>query len=246
MFQVYSFVREEFCLNRIMLAVFNLYGTGHMWVLISIIATAALIILFCKKNEHSPQAKACISLLTFCCFAAYPINLLAWESVGGAAELDAVFPFHLCDIAAFLCGFALITRRPLLCELSYFWGLAGTMQGLLTPNLAYNFPHPVFFAFFLQHGVIVITAIVLPLGLGWRPRSGAVKRVFGWVIIYAVAAFLVNFFLDTNYGFLMRKPNEASLLDVMPAWPGYVFCVTGLAGVFFFALNLPFKCSQKK
>ncbi len=98
----------------------------------------------------------------------------------------------------------------------------------------------------MQHGVIVITALVLPLGLGWRPRAGAVKRAFGWVILYAGAAFIVNLALDTNYGFLMSKPSQASLLDVMPAWPGYVFCLIGLAGVFFFVLNLPFIRSQKK
>jgi len=229
-----------------MLAAFDLYGVGHVGVLFTLAAIAVLVIRRCRKDPHSARAKASISLLTFCCFAAYPINLAAWESTGGANSLDAIFPFHLCDIAAFLCGFGLITRRPLLCELSYFWGLAGTMQGLLTPNLAYDFPHPVFFAFFLQHGVIVITALVLPLGLGWRPRSGAVKRAFGWVILYAGAAFMVNLALDTNYGFLMRKPSQASLLDVMPAWPGYVFCLIGLAGVFFFVLNLPFMRSQKK
>jgi len=229
-----------------MLAAFDLYGVGHVGVLALLAVITVLIIRRCRKDPHSARTKASISLLTFCCFAAYPINLAAWESTGGANSLDAIVPFHLCDIAAFLCGFALITRRPLLCELSYFWGLAGTMQGLLTPNLPYDYPHPVFFAFFLQHGVIVITALVLPLGLGWKPRAGAVKRVFAWVILYAGAAFMVNLTLDTNYGFLMKKPSQASLLDVMPAWPSYVFCLIALAGVFFFVLNLPFIRSQKK
>lgn len=229
-----------------MLAAFDLYGIGHVGALIGLAFIAALIIRQCRKNEHSSRAKASISLLAFCCFAAYPISLAAWETVGGAESLDAAFPFHLCDIAAFLCGFALITRRPLLCELSYFWGLAGTLQGLLTPNVSYDFPHPVFFAFFLHHGVIVITALVLPLGLGWRPRPGAIQRAFGWILVYAGAAFMVNLTLDTNYGFLMRKPSGASLLDVMPAWPGYVFCLIGLAGVLFFVLNLPFMRAQKK
>ena len=109
---------------------------------------ALLLIRRCRRVSNSPGAKSAIRLLSFCCFAAYPFNQAAWESTGGTITLDAVIPFHLCDIAAFLCGFALITRRYLLCELSYFWGLAGTLQGLLTPNLPYDFPHPVFLRLF--------------------------------------------------------------------------------------------------
>ncbi|MBT8045475.1 MAG: TIGR02206 family membrane protein [Verrucomicrobiae bacterium] len=229
-----------------MLAAFELYGFGHVGALICLAAVAVLVIRRCRKNEYSARAKSGITLLTFCCFAAYPINQAAWESIGGTASMTAIVPFHLCDVAAFLCGFALITRRPLLCELSYFWGLAGTLQGLLTPNLPYDFPHPVFIAFFMQHGVIVITALLLPLGLGWRPRGRAWLHAFGWILVYAMAAIVVNLVLGTNFGFLMHKPSEASLLDIMPAWPGYVFCLIGLAALMFYLLGLPFKNTSKK
>lgn len=229
-----------------MLSAFELYGIGHVGALICLTTISALVILRCRKDSHSPHAKSAISLLTFCCFAVYPINQAAWESVGGAMTLDAVIPLHLCDIAAFLCGFALITRRPLLCELSYFWGLAGTLQGLLTPNLPFDFPHPVFIAFFLQHGVVVITALLLPLGLGWRPRPGAWQRSFAWLLIYAVLAFLANIALNTNFGFLMHKPNEASLIDLMPPWPFYILLMICIGGMLFYLLGLPFKKSCQK
>ncbi|MCP5536470.1 MAG: TIGR02206 family membrane protein [Akkermansiaceae bacterium] len=229
-----------------MLAAFELYGIGHVGALISLAAVAVLVVRRCGKGEHTARAKSAISLLAFCCFAAYPVNQAAWESVGGTASLTAIIPLHLCDVAAFLCGFALITRRALLCELSYFWGLAGTVQGLLTPNLPYDFPHPVFLAFFMQHGVVVITALLLPLGLGWRPRQRAWLRAFAWIMVYAVAATIVNLALGTNFGFLMGKPTEASLLDIMPPWPGYILFLVALAGLLFYLLELPFKKSQQK
>ena len=229
-----------------MLAAFDLYGIGHTGALVCLAAISILMILRCRKDADSGHAKSALSLLTFCCFAAYPINQAAWESTGGAITLDAVIPLHLCDIAAFLCGFALITRNPFLCELSYFWGLAGTLQGLLTPNLPYDFPHPVFFAFFLQHGVVVISALLLPLGLGWRPRHGAWIKAFGWLLGYAAVAFLTNLTLGTNFGFLMHKPSEASLLDMMPAWPFYILLMICIAGLMFFLLRLPFRKSEQK
>ena len=228
-----------------MLAAFELYGLGHIGALAFLAAVAVLLIHRCHVHPHSAGAKSGITLLTFCCFASYPFNQAAWESTGGTITLDAVIPFHLCDVAAFLCGFALITRRYLLCELSYFWGLAGTLQGLLTPNLPYDFPHPVFLSFFMQHGVIVITALLLPLGLGWRPCQGAWMRAFGWLLLYAAAATLVNLALGTNFGFLMRKPTEASLLDIMPEWPGYLFFLIGIGSALFYLLGLPFRKSWK-
>ena len=37
-------------------------------------------------------------------------------------------PFALCDIAALVAAGALVTRKMLLVEVTYFWGLAGTLQ----------------------------------------------------------------------------------------------------------------------
>ena len=228
-----------------MLAAFQLYGPGHILTLITLAVITALMVRRCRRGVETPHARAAIGLLAFCCFAAYPLNQMVWQTYGNYVRLDAIVPFHLCDFAAFICGFALITRRAALCELAYFWGLAGTLQGLLTPNLAYDFPHPIYLAFFLQHGVIVITALLLPLGLGWRPTAGAVKRVFLWVCVYAAFAMIANKLMDTNYGFLAEKPDEASLLDIMPAWPWYIALLVGLAWLMFWLLDQPFRMKRK-
>lgn len=224
-----------------MLASFQLYGPGHIFTLTVLAGITVLLIRRCRLGSDLPRARAALGLLAFCCFAAYPINQIVWLTCVDTVPLDAIVPFHLCDIAALLCGFALLNRKPQYCELAYFWGLAGTLQGLVTPNLAYNFPHPIYLAFFLHHGVIVMTALVLPLGLGWRPEKGALRRVFLWLLAYAAFAITANAFMQTNYGFLAKKPSEASLLDIMPAWPWYIFVLVALAGLMFWLLNLPFR-----
>jgi len=126
-----------------MLAAFQHYGFSHVSVLILITLTTVLIVRSCKKDASSYPSRLSIALLTFFCFAIYPIHQIFHSITGGAEDMESLFPFHLCDIAAFICGFALITRKPLMCELAYFWGLAGTMQGLLTPDLNHDFPSPV-------------------------------------------------------------------------------------------------------
>jgi hypothetical integral membrane protein (TIGR02206 family) len=230
----------------LMLAVFQLYGLDHILTLSSIVAVAVLLIHTFRKRPITSGAQVAVSFLAFLCFISYPLNQAAVSMLGGSHELSSMLPLHLCDIAAFLCGFALITRKPLLCELSYFWGLAGTLQGLITPDMGHEFPAPAYISFFLQHGVIVITAVVLPMGLGWKPRPHAALRTYAWLWVYAVAIFGINCVLKTNFGFVMEKPDGASLLDVLGAWPWYILWTLVIAAGIFWLLELPFKRLSRK
>jgi hypothetical integral membrane protein (TIGR02206 family) len=171
------------------------------------------------------------------------MNQLALAMVEFDPPLENFIPCHLCDIAAVTAGFAILTKKPLLCELTYCWGLAGTMQGLITPNLAFNFPHPLFWTFFIQHGVIVSVALYLPLAMNWKPRDGVVPRIFLWNQVYFVIAGTTNVILGTNFGFLARKPQTASLMDQLGDWPVYLFWLQLLAILLTSLLLLPFKGS---
>lgn len=223
-----------------MLAVFQLYGPDHIFTLALLAGVSLLLIKAFRKGEGAPGFKVGIAFLAFLCFVSYPLNQAAVASIGVSHGLSKLLPLHLCDLTAFICGFALVTRRPLLCELAYFWGLAGTLQGIITPDMSHEFPNPAYVSFFLQHGVIVITAVVLPLGLGWTPRPGSALRTYLWLLVYAVAIFPINLLLKTNFGFMMGKPDGASLLDVLGAWPWYILWTLLIAAVIFYLLELPF------
>lgn len=228
-----------------MLATFQLYGPGHLLTLLFLTLSTLLLIRLFRKDPLSRGSKSATTLLAFLCFACFPLNQAAVAALGGTRELTDILPFHLCDLAAFICGVALMTRRPLLCELSYFWGLAGTLQGVITPDLNVEFPAPSYISFFLQHGVIVITAFVLPLGLGWRPRPHAALRCYLCLLVYAVTIYGVNLLLQTNFGFVIEKPQGASLLDVLGPWPWYIIWTLSIAAVIFYILSLPFKSSHQ-
>lgn len=40
-------------------------------------------------------------------------------------------------------------------EIAYFWGLGGTLQAVLTPDLQHGFPSLVYVNFFLGHGLVI-------------------------------------------------------------------------------------------
>ena len=208
-------------------------------ILIGALATFAVIFAG-KKNARGQLLST--GLLAFLNLAAYPMCQLAWLNIPNAG-LESTVPFQLCDLAAILAGFALLTRRKLLCELTFYWGLAGTIQGLLTPAIEVGFPAWPFVTFFVMHFSIVTAALYLPIVDGWRPDRPWWRspwRAFLGVNGYALLAMSVNSLLGTNFGFVRHKPVNPSLLDHLGPWPWYLLSLEGVALVLFLLLTLPF------
>lgn len=180
--------------------------------------------------------------LGFLCLSAFGYSQAAWLSIEGDPDLDSSLPLHLCDIAAFIGGFALLTGRHLLATLTYFWGLAGTVQALLTPAISVGFPHPAFFSFFVHHFAIIGAALYLPLVRGWRlerPWWKGPLTALLWGNLYLLLSMAVNAWLGTNFGFTARKPVNPSLLDHLGPWPIYLLWMQVLAALLFSLLALP-------
>lgn len=139
-----------------------------------------------------------------------------WITIGN------VLPMNLCDWATIAVLIALIRPSILAYEVAYFWGLAGTMQGLVTPDVNYSFPEPQFVVFFLGHAAIIASVIYLTFGAKMRPEPMSILRVTGWSFVYAAAASLIDWSLGANYGFFRAKPGHATVFDFMPDWPYYI------------------------
>ena len=181
------------------------------------------------------QALGCLLLCS------HPLKILAGWMTPQGLDWPGYLPFHLCNIVGVFAGLALLTRLEWCRELTYFWGLSGTLQGVFTPDLPRGFPDPVYFVFFLLHTGVVISALYLVLGMRWRPRKGAVWRAWLWLQLYALVAMIVNNTVrGANYGFLHTKPSNGSLLDYFGPWPWYILILEVLALLYFTMLDLPF------
>jgi hypothetical integral membrane protein (TIGR02206 family) len=200
---------------------------------------AAFLVAGRRGGETELRARA---LLTFINLAAYAMSQAARGMATRGQDLDNLVPLHLCDIASFMAGFALITRHPTLAALTYFWGLAGTIQGVLTPALDIGFPHPVAWAFFIHHFAVIGAALYLPVVMGWRAEGAIWKsplKAMAWLNVYVAVALIANGVLGTNFGFLSHKPLNPSLLDHLGPHPWYILVLEGIALVFFLLLVLP-------
>lgn len=165
--------------------------------------------------------------------------MLVWWLQAGARPVD-LLPLHLCDVSALLAPVVLLTGHWLSYELLYFWGLAGAMQGLLTPNVAWGFPHIRCVCCFLLHGLIVTSALYATVVMRRRPSTRALLRAWLIANAYGLALIPANLAMGTNYMFVLRKPATPSLLDFMGPWPWYLV-VGSLVGLAMMGLcYLPF------
>ena len=168
-------------------------------------------------------------------FCALAIGLWIMRlSDGFQANTD--LPLFLCDVAFLLCVACFFRPHPLPLTLVAYWGLAGTLQAMITPDLPYAFPSKEYFLFFVGHGVIVIAVFFL-VGktrsanlLGWH----GIRTAFLGLLVYSVVVGALDAAGGWNYGYLCVKPGRASILDSLGPWPYYV--------VGALALSLPFFC----
>lgn len=162
-----------------------------------------------------------------------------WDGV----QLELDLPLALCDITFLFCVACFFKPNPKLLTWVTYWGLGGTLQALITPDIATAFPSLEFLFFFIGHSVIVLAVFFL---LGQNPHESlsgwtALKNSFNGLLVYTIIVGMLNYLADWNYGYLMEKPNGASILDFFGPWPVYVGGGLALAFCIFATLSVLLK-----
>lgn len=214
---------------------FHPNGPSHQAALLATLALF-IVMLVLARTRHGVIAQRVLGSMLL---ALYPAGLVI-HAYYGSLTAQTALPLQFCDVAAIAGGIALWTRRQFWCEVVYFFGLAGTLQGLLTPALIYECPDLRYFMFFLMHGGVPVTSIYVVTAMQHRPRPGAVMRVMGFSLAWYAVIAVINVSFGANYAFQCAKPPQASLFDHLGPWPWYNFSAIGLGLVFYSVLYLPF------
>ncbi len=172
--------------------------------------------------------------------AADAVSFVVALVVNGTFSARTDLPLALCDMGVIVAAVACWWRVQILVELTYFWGLAGTLQAIVTPDLNVGFPHLVFFQYIAGHIGIVAAALFLVVGLRIVPAPRAVPRVLAITATYTAFVGLVDALSGANYMFLRSPPSNWTLLKVLGRWPWYVVSAAGVAVVLLVLLDLPF------
>jgi hypothetical integral membrane protein (TIGR02206 family) len=219
---------------------FRPFGLAHLIVIALTISLPFIFAAFARKTRwpRSEQiiARLLAGLLLFN-YAGYEMYLaltagLAWQKA---------LPFQLCDWAMVAILVALLTGRERWLEVAYFWGIGGTLQAILTPDLKYAFPDIRFLTFFIAHSGIVVAIAFMMIMKKFRPHWLSIVRTFAWSELYFASAITVDLITGENYGYLLHKPAAASLLDALSDNRlVYILQMHLLALIFFIVLYLPF------
>lgn len=219
---------------------FHVYGPAHLTVIFLTVGLPFLLALL----VHRTKSRVLERSICFAISALLLINYIAYLIVArhfGVTSWYKALPMQLCDWAMFVIIVALWTGNRRWLEVAYFWGIGGTLQALITPNLAFGFPDLRFISFFVAHSGIIIGIVFLMLIYGFRPRAIGILRTFAWTEVYFVTAFTTDLLTGENYGFLLHKPEAASLLSFLSnSRPLYLLQFHSLAFLFFSALYAPF------
>jgi hypothetical integral membrane protein (TIGR02206 family) len=223
---------------------FRPFGLAHLVVVFLTIALPFFLALV----VHRTKSRFLERSIAFSISALLLINYVAYLIVArhfGATTWTKTLPLQLCDWAMIVIIVALWTGNRRWLEIAYFWGIGGTLQAIITPNLPFGFPDLRFISFFVAHSGIIIGIVFLMLIYGFRPRAKGVLRTFAWTEVYFVVAFTVDLLTGENYGFLLHKPEAASLLSLLSDYrPLYLFQMHLLALFFYFLLYSPFAISD--
>jgi hypothetical integral membrane protein (TIGR02206 family) len=215
---------------------FVLFGPAHL-AMLAIAALAPLLLAWAARLRPSLDRPIRMGLAALLLGGWIAWYLLFWSR--GWLTLNNGLPLNLCDWAAVILILALITKRPFAYELGYFWGLGGSLQGLVTPDIAYDFPDPQFIFFAVNHAGI-ITALLYLTFTGMRPRAASLPRVAAATLAYALVVGIADFLLHINYGFLAAKPSNASVMDFLSPWPWYIPELVGIGLLSLLIYYVPF------
>ena len=220
---------------------FQFLGVSHIVVLALTITLPIALSVLVRKADSSAVTNTVCYLLS----AILIVNEVGlWGYRMSTVQSFSVFlqrylPLHICGVVVFVVVFVLLRRNQTLYEIGYFWGLVGTLNAIITPQLWVDFPNYRFFQYFIAHGGIVISVLFVTWGLRMRPTLKGLLRAFLLVNFYMVVMVGVNLSLKSNYMFICEPPDTKSPFFFAP-WPWYILILDGVALVFFFVVYSPF------
>jgi hypothetical integral membrane protein (TIGR02206 family) len=219
---------------------FQPYGLPHLTVIFLTIILPFALAGVVWRTKSSRVERAIVAVLSAVLVLNYVAYLIFIRS-RGVVDWRQMLPLQMCDWGMGVVIVAMWTGRQRWFEVAYFWGIGGTVQAVLTPNLRFGFPDWRFISFFTSHCGIIVGVVFLMLTRQHRPYPMSIVRVWLWSEFYFVVTLIADELTGINYGFLLHKPEAFSILSFLSdSRPLYLLELHGVALLFFLGLYAPF------
>jgi hypothetical integral membrane protein (TIGR02206 family) len=219
---------------------FHPYGVPHLAVILITIVLPFLLAYLVRRTRSQKIENVIIAGLSAVLILNYVAYLIFVRNLG-TSDWRQMLPMQMCDWGMFVVIVAMWSGSQRWFEVAYFWGIGGTLQAVLTPNLRYGFPDWRFISFFTSHSGIIVGVVFLMLTRRYRPYPMSIVRVWLWSEFYFLTTLLVDELTGSNYGFLLHKPEAFSILSFLSdSRPLYLLQLHCVALLFFLVLYAPF------
>jgi hypothetical integral membrane protein (TIGR02206 family) len=219
---------------------FQPYGVPHLMAIFLTITLPFALAAIVHRTKSLRVERMIIALISAVLVLNYVACLIFVRS-HGIVNWQEMLPLQLCDWGMVVVIVAMWTGSQRWFEVAYFWGIGGTLQAVLTPNLRFGFPDWRFVSFFTSHCGIIIGVAFLMLTRRYRPCPMSIVRVFLWSEFYFVVTLIADELTGFNYGFLLHKPEAFSILSLLSdSRPLYLLEMHEVALLFFLGLYAPF------
>lgn len=205
---------------------------------------AIILIKFSKSKLNKKQQEkvfkglgAFVSLTVL----AFHINLIS----KGGYSIVADLPLFLCSFMALFIFIFTESRKYWLYEILLFWIIAGTSQAVLTPDIPIGFPSFDYFRYWIAHLGLLVIIFYATFVFNLLPTWKSMFKSFLVLQVYMLTVLGINYLLGSNYSYLNKKPESASVLDVLGDWPMYLVVVEVFLIPYFFIIYLPFFIAKK-
>lgn len=215
-----------------------LFDSVHLLTMAVLASLGFLVIRIGRKADETTRGGLRAGMIALLLLTYFGEQI--WYLYHGLWVVEERLPLHMCGAMVWVSIYGLWTRRSWTRPLMYFLGIAGAIQGVLQPDSPYGLPHVRFLATMLSHSTLVVAGLWVVTVEGYRPTLRSTLRTLALVNIFAAVIFVFNVLVDTNYLYIVAKPETASLMDTFPAWPWYLLVLEGLLILLVAGMYLPF------
>lgn len=221
----------------------NLLSPSHIIVCIICLAAIVFIPKYFKNSSESTKLKLVHSII----FLMIVNQAMDFYMEGYLDEWKLGLPLHLCDFTSLSAAIYLLTKKREFFLFAFFFGIAGGGMSILTPDIAYGFPHAPYIQNEIGHSLILLAVSYGIIIDNQRPYFKDCHRVLIFTSLLLAVMYLVNYLLGppANYWFLATKPMGDNITSFMRPEPFHVIDLYGLAVILVYLMYLPYYLNDR-
>lgn len=219
-------------------------SSEHILPIVLAIVLAVILINFAKKNLDSTNQRKVLHYLALFVSGFVMVFHLYYIGLGGY-NTRTDLPLFLCSFLAIIIPIFTYYRKFWMYEVLLFWIIAGTSQGVLTPDIAEGFPAFDYIRYWVVHLGLLTIIFYATFVLKMRPNFKSVFKSLVALQFYLLVMMGINYLLGSNYCYLNYKPESASVLDYLGEWPYYILIIEAILIPLFLLIYFPFYLSKK-